>query len=101
MTTTTDIINALGADTVQRICEVGEFSLRAARRDGQFPASWFDAIDRACAEQGIHCPRSLFAFKRPDIFDHPPAHGPSPDRDQPRATPKRSGDEAAAIGEGE
>jgi len=65
MATTTDIITALGAETVQAVCGVGEFSIRAAKREGLFPASWFDALDRACAERGIDCPRHLFAFKRP------------------------------------
>lgn len=64
MTSTRDIINELGAETIQRLCGVGEFSIRAAKRDGQFPASWFDALDQACAAKGIHCPRELFAFKR-------------------------------------
>lgn len=65
MRTTSDIISALGAETVQSLCGVGEFSIRAAKREGQFPASWFDAIDGACQERGIDCPRELFAFKRP------------------------------------
>jgi hypothetical protein len=64
MANTSTIISALGADVIQALCGVGEFSVRAARRDGQFPASWFDAIDGACLERGIDCPRDLFAFKR-------------------------------------
>ena len=65
MKSTSDIISALGAEAIQSLCNVGEFSIRAARRDGKFPASWFDAIEGACAKQGIACPRDLFAFKRP------------------------------------
>jgi hypothetical protein len=76
MTSTTDIINALGAETIQRLCDVKEFSIRAAKREGQFPASWFDQIDAACTAAGVPCPRGLFAFKRPEVVgDHPPAHG--------------------------
>lgn len=81
MTSTTDIINKIGADEVQRLCEVGEFSIRAAKRDGQFPASWFDAIDRACADRGIHCPRKLFAFKKASAVGkgvHPSTHAHAP-----------------------
>lgn len=61
----TDIIAAIGADTIQARCDVGEFSIRAAKRDGKFPASWFDAIESECSVRGIECPRELFAFKRP------------------------------------
>jgi len=83
MSSTIDIINALGAETIQRLCNVKEFSIRAAKRDGQFPASWFDQIDEACAAAGITCPRELFAFKRPEgLGDHPPAHGPAPQSKQ-------------------
>ena len=64
MKSTSDIINALGPDTIQAICQVGEFSIRAAKREGKFPASWFDAIERACHDRGYPCPRDLFAFKR-------------------------------------
>lgn len=65
MKSTSDIINAIGPDAIQAICQVGEFSIRAAKREGKFPASWFDAIESACAAKGIPCPRDLFAFKRP------------------------------------
>ena len=65
MKSTSDIINAIGPDAIQSICQVGEFSIRAAKREGKFPASWFDAIERACSDRGIQCPRDLFAFKRP------------------------------------
>lgn len=71
MNSTSDIINALGAETIQQLCGVGEFSIRAAKRDGRFPASWFDLIDTECAKRGIKCPRSLFAFKGAGV--HAPA----------------------------
>jgi hypothetical protein len=64
-TTISDIISAIGADTIQARCDVGGFSIRAAKRDGKFPASWFDAIESECNAIGIACPRDLFAFKRP------------------------------------
>lgn len=64
MTTIHDIITQIGAETIMADCQVGEFSIRAAKRDGKFPASWFDAIESACAQRGIQCPRELFAFKR-------------------------------------
>lgn len=69
MSTTEDIINALGAEKIQALCGVGEFSVRAAKREGRFPASWYAEIDKACRAQGIECPRSLFAFKRAPIPD--------------------------------
>ncbi len=66
MKTASDIIAAIGSETIQAICKVGVFSIRAAKRDGKFPASWFDAIEGVCTERGIPCPRGLFAFKRHD-----------------------------------
>ena len=65
MKNTSDIIAAIGAERIQSLCNVGEFSIRAARREGKFPAKWFDVIEGACAERGIQCPRDLFAFTRP------------------------------------
>jgi hypothetical protein len=65
MTSTTEIITAIGADAIQMACQVGEFSIRAAKRDGKFPASWFDAIEGLCSDRALPCPRELFAFKRP------------------------------------
>lgn len=63
MKSTQDIIAELGADTIQHLCGVGEFSIRAAKREGRFPASWFALIDAECTRRGIDCPRTLFAFK--------------------------------------
>jgi len=70
MTNTISIINAIGSETVQALCGVGEFSVRAARRDNQFPSSWFDLIEKACIDAGVDCPRDLFAFKRDDAPIH-------------------------------
>ena len=63
--TVSEVIAALGADVIQASCQVGEYSIRAAKRDKKFPASWFDAIESLCAENDLPCPRDLFAFKRP------------------------------------
>ena len=74
MNSTSDIINCLGPDAIQEACQVGEFSIRAAKRDGKFPASWFDAIEGLCTARDMACPRELFAFKRP--LEVPPAQYP-------------------------
>ncbi len=65
MTNTSDIINKVGSAAIEVACNVGEHSVRAAKRDGKFPASWFDEMEKLCADHGLPCPRNLFAFKRP------------------------------------
>lgn len=63
--TVSKVVTALGSKVIQASCQVGEFSIRAAKRDGKFPASWFDAIEGLCSDRALPCPRELFAFKRP------------------------------------
>ncbi len=59
------ITETVGATFIQRECAVSEFSIRAAKRDGVFPASWYAVIKRECDRLGIDCPMGLFSFKRP------------------------------------
>ena len=64
-----EIIDRVGAAFIQEGCAVSEFSIRAVKRDGVFPASWYGVIKPECDRLGIECPMCLFSFKRP------PNHG--------------------------
>lgn len=64
MTHINDIIRTIGPERIKAVCDVGGSSIRAARAAGQFPASWFDNMERECEAKGIPCPRELFAFKK-------------------------------------
>ena len=63
MTTVSEIIEMVGSAKIQSLLGVTEFSIRAARRDGKFPANWFAVISDQCAEAQVECPRGLFNFK--------------------------------------
>ena len=60
-----EILNILGADTVQAKFGVSEFSIKHARSSGRFPASWYGEISKMCADNGIDCPMRAFNFKSP------------------------------------
>jgi hypothetical protein len=64
MQTVNDIISETGAAYIKRSCQVSEYSIRAARRDGVFPSSWYEAIKGECDRLGVDCPTDLFSFKR-------------------------------------
>jgi len=32
---------------------------------GSFPASWYAVIEELCEEDGVSCPKNLFAFRQP------------------------------------
>lgn len=57
------IIDALGADRIEARLGVTSHMIRYARSTGSFPASWYDTIERMCAEEGVRCPRSAFNWK--------------------------------------
>lgn len=59
------IIESVGSGEIERALGVSRHSVRHAKTTGAFPASWFDQLDRMCAERGLACPRSLFNFKPP------------------------------------
>jgi hypothetical protein len=71
MRSVSDIINKLGSENIQRLLDVKEYSIRAAKRQRKFPARWFAVIEAECMKLGIQCPRDLFAFKEPHVEDSP------------------------------
>lgn len=58
------IIAEIGPDAIQSRLGVTVYSLLAAKRERQFPALWYAEISDMCAEQGVDCPRDVFAWKR-------------------------------------
>lgn len=63
MENTKSIVKAIGSATIEKACDVSEYSVRAAKRKGIFPASWFVVLDDLCHDAGIECPRTIFNFK--------------------------------------
>ena len=59
------IIQEVGVERIQAICSVSRHSIRAAKRDSIFPASWYGVLKPECDRLGIDCPMSLFSFKQP------------------------------------
>lgn len=54
------IIRALGADAIASELQLTEFSIRAAKREGLFPARWYRPIEALCAKSGVECPVEAF-----------------------------------------
>lgn len=63
LATVGDVIELVGADVIQQRCDVSPYSIRAAIRDGRFPASWYRVLHELCHERGQQCPMCLFNFK--------------------------------------
>lgn len=59
------IADKIGDEAISDLCGVGVHSVRNARWRGQFPASWYDALEAVCLKKGVDCPRSAFNFKSP------------------------------------
>ena len=57
------ITDALGSVAIQERLGVTEFSIRHARREGSFAASWYAAMKAMCDEAGVDCPMSAFNWK--------------------------------------
>jgi hypothetical protein len=64
MMTVKEIVEQVGSDKLECACGVTEFSVKAAKRERMFPASWFKVVEKLCNEKGIECPDNLFNFKR-------------------------------------
>jgi len=60
-----NIADRLGDDAIASACGVSSHSVRNARWQGGFPASWFPVIRQMCAKDGLDCPESAFNFKSP------------------------------------
>tara|TARA_R110002051_G_scaffold325869_1_gene432641 strand:+ start:1517 stop:1741 length:225 start_codon:yes stop_codon:yes gene_type:complete len=57
------IIDGIGAETICNRLGVTSHSVRGARTNGAFPASWFDELDALCRSSDIECPRSVFNWR--------------------------------------
>jgi hypothetical protein len=56
------LLSALDADEVARLCNVGPHAISAAKKNG-IPASWHRIIKTLCSLRGIPCPDEAFTFK--------------------------------------
>lgn len=63
MQTVHQIVKRIGSAKIEAACDVSSHSVRAAKSGNLFPASWFNEVERLCAECDIECPRALFNFK--------------------------------------
>lgn len=68
------ICDALGRRAIADAVGVRLTQVSNSVTAGQFPARWFDVIDRMCAGAGLSCPRHLFSFVAIEV----PADAPSP-----------------------
>lgn len=59
------ITDTLGADVICESLSVTHHSIRYARTDGRFPASWYAHLKAMCEDVGIPCPLSAFNWKQP------------------------------------
>lgn len=60
--TVAEICAIVGRGKIARAAEVGLSSVSNAVVDNRFPARWFFAVRKLCAEAGIECPEHLFNF---------------------------------------
>lgn len=58
-----NIISEIGGDALQEALGVSEYSLRAAKRDGKFPASWWTVVKALADRRGVEVSEDLFNFK--------------------------------------
>lgn len=58
----TRIIGALGSDAIESELGLTKFSIRAAKRDGIFPARWYRPLRALCAKSGVECPDDAFRW---------------------------------------
>ena len=52
---------------------VKQRTIRLARENGFFPASWYVGMKQLCDEHGLACPESLFNFKTTSLPKAAPA----------------------------
>lgn len=57
------IIETIGADRICEVIGVGQHSVRYAKTEGLFAASWYAPMKALCDEAGISCPLHLFNWK--------------------------------------
>lgn len=57
------IIKTLTSARIEAALGVSSHAVRKAYQDRRFPASWFDVMEKLCADNGLTCPRKAFNFK--------------------------------------
>ena len=57
------ITDTLSSDAICARLGVSHHSVRYARTDGAFPASWYGPLKEMCDETGIPCPLTAFNWK--------------------------------------
>lgn len=81
------ICDALGRKKIADVIGVRLTSVSNAVSCGQFPARWFDAIEKLCADADIACPRHLFSFagveKAQVVMDAPQPAAPAASNQEP------------------
>lgn len=60
------IIDTLGSEAIERALDLTSYSVRAAKRDGIFPARWYGPLSALCRKRGIECPLSAFRWIETD-----------------------------------
>jgi hypothetical protein len=67
------ITDELGADAICARLGVSSHSIRYARTDGSFPASWYGPLKTMCDDAGIPCPLTAFNWRAPakEVGDAP------------------------------
>lgn len=65
------IANTLGRSEMEARLGLRRGSVSMALGRGSFPANWFVVVRKMCAEAGIECPESAFAFKSDAEYSEP------------------------------
>lgn len=55
-----------GENALAEALGLTKFSVRAARREGAFPARWYAPLKALCDEHGVPCPLVAFNWLAPD-----------------------------------
>jgi hypothetical protein len=63
------ITTALTDDAIMARLGVTKHAIRAARRFGSFPASWYAPLADMCERAGIECPIEAFNWRTPSQGD--------------------------------
>lgn len=64
MITAKYICDQIGRQRIASCFGVGVTTVSNAVVANKFSASWFDALEKMCIEEGILCPRDLFSFRQ-------------------------------------
>lgn len=62
MISVSNICDAIGRQRIARAVGVKPTAVSNAVAEARFPAKWFLVLSEMCAESGLECPATLFAF---------------------------------------